>query len=66
MPQLGPEIPWEVVGVIADEKIGGLDDDPSAGMYVSYRQSPPSFVNLAVKGHVNPETLQQAIRHEIA
>jgi putative ABC transport system permease protein len=64
-PELGPEIPWEVVGVIADEKIGGLDDNKSAGMYISYAQSATSFMNLVVKGSVNPETLQQAIRHEV-
>ena len=64
-PQLGPEIPWEVVGVIADEKIGGLDDIKSAGMYVSYAQSSTGFMSLVVKGIVNPETLQQAIRHEV-
>jgi putative ABC transport system permease protein len=64
-PELGPEIPWEVVGVIADEKIGGLDDTRSAGMYVSYAQSTTTFMNLVVRGSVNPETLQQAIRHEV-
>jgi putative ABC transport system permease protein len=64
-PQLGPEIPWEIVGMIADEKVNGLDDTKSAGMYVSYAQSPTQFVNLVVKGIVNPETLQQAIRHEV-
>jgi len=63
--ELGPEIPYEVIGVIADEKIGGLDDDRSAGMYVAYAQTPTQFTNLVVKGIVNPETLQQAIRHEV-
>jgi putative ABC transport system permease protein len=63
--ELGPEIPWEIIGVIADEKIGGLDDDKSAGMYISYAQSTTTFMNLVVKGTVNPETLQQAIRHEV-
>ena len=24
--QLGPEIPWEVVGIIRDEKVGSVDD----------------------------------------
>jgi len=65
-PELGPEIPWEIVGVITDEKVNGLDDDKSAGMYVTFSQTPTSFVNLIVKGEVNPETMQQAIRHEVA
>jgi putative ABC transport system permease protein len=62
-PNLGPEIPWELVGVIADEKISGLDDDRSPGMYVPYSQSPTQFVSLIVKGETNPETMQQAIIH---
>jgi predicted permease len=61
-PNLGPEIPWEIVGVIADEKISGLDDNRSAGMYVSYSQSPTrDHVSLIVRGRTNPETMQQAI-----
>jgi putative ABC transport system permease protein len=64
-PQLGPEVPWEVVGVIADEKVNGLDDDKTAAMYLPYAQSPMPFISLIVKGAVNPETLQQAIRREV-
>jgi predicted permease len=64
-PGLGPEVPWEVVGLIANEKVNGLDDDKSAGMYVPYAQSPTEFVSLIVKGSVNPETMQQAIRRQI-
>ncbi|MCU1257354.1 MAG: permease [Bryobacterales bacterium] len=64
-PGLGPEIAWQVVGVITDEKIGGLDDDRSAGMYIPFAQSPVPYVSLVVKGDVNPETMQQAIRHEV-
>ena len=35
--QLGPEIPWEVVGVVADEKVSTTLDDKrdNPGMYVS-------------------------------
>jgi putative ABC transport system permease protein len=64
-PNLGPEIPWEVVGVIADEKVNGLDDDKSAGMYVPYSQSPSQYVSLIVKGSANPEAMQQSIIHAI-
>jgi putative ABC transport system permease protein len=64
-PNLGPEIPWEIVGVIADEKISGLDDDKSPGMYVPYSQSPSQYVSLIVKGVTNPETMQQAIAQAI-
>jgi len=47
--ELGPEIPWEVVGVVADEKVGSLDST-SAGIYVAYAQSPIVGVSLLVKG----------------
>jgi putative ABC transport system permease protein len=64
-PNLGPEIPWEIVGVIADEKISGLDDDKSPGMYVPFSQSTSQFASLIVKGETNPETMQQAIIHAV-
>jgi putative ABC transport system permease protein len=64
-PNLGPEIPWEVVGVIADEKISGLDDNRSPGMYVPFSQSPTQGMRLIVKGETNPETMQQAIIHAV-
>ena len=51
--ELGPEIPWEVVGVVADEKVGSLDST-SAGIYVTYAQSPIVGVSLLVKGSGEP------------
>jgi putative ABC transport system permease protein len=62
---LGEEIGWEIVGVIADEKIGGLDDTGSGGMYVSYRQSPAYGMRLAVRGAIEAERLQSAVRAAI-
>jgi putative ABC transport system permease protein len=62
---LGTEIPWEIVGVIADEKIGGLDDTGSGGMYVSYRQSPNYGMRLAVRGATDAERLQGTVRSAI-
>ena len=59
---LGEEIGWEIVGVIADEKIGGLDDTGSGGMYVSYRQSPSYGMRLAVRGAIDAERLQGTVR----
>ncbi len=60
-PNLGPEIPWEVVGVIADEKLNGLDDNRSPAMYVPYSQSPSQYISLVVKTAANPEAIQQAV-----
>jgi putative ABC transport system permease protein len=54
--QLGPEIAWQVVGVVADEKVNSLDST-SAGVYVSYAQSPIVGVSLLVKGKGSPSSL---------
>jgi putative ABC transport system permease protein len=67
--QLGDEIPWEIVGVVADEKVGSLDgrgDNP--GMYVSNEQSPVFFQSLVVRASMNPAGLTQPLAkaiHEI-
>ena len=61
-PELGPEIPWEIVGVIADEKTNGLAGEGAAGMYVSYRQSPVYNVSLIVRAGMAPEILQRSVR----
>lgn len=67
--QLGPEIPWEVVGVVADENVSSLDDkDDNPGVYVTNEQSPVFFQALIVRAAMNPSLLQQSIRkavHEI-
>jgi putative ABC transport system permease protein len=64
--ELGPDVPWEVAGVIADEKINALDDQRSAGVYVSSEQSPVYGPSLAVRTAANPRLLEQAIRQAIA
>jgi len=68
--ELGPEIQWEVVGVVFDEKVGGLGDkdENNPGMYVSYEQSPTLYQNLVVRGAMDPAILQRSIRsavHEV-
>ena len=62
---LGEEVAWEIVGVIADEKIGGLDDTGSGGMYVSYRQSPTYGMSLAVRAAIDVAGLQGVVRAAI-
>ncbi len=62
--ELGPEIPWQVVGVVADEKVGGLDDT-SAGVYVSYKQSPTVDNSLVVRGAIDPNALIKSIQQAV-
>lgn len=62
--KLGPEIPWEVVGVVADEKVGGLgsDNSYSPGMYVTCEQSPQTGQGIVVRGLTDSSLLQRSIR----
>jgi putative ABC transport system permease protein len=59
--ELGPEIPWEVVGVVADEKVGSLDST-SAGIYVTFAQSPIVGVSLLVKGRGEAAGLTRSVQ----
>jgi putative ABC transport system permease protein len=62
---LGPEIAWQVVGVVADEKVGDLDDS-SAGVYVATEQSPTTDSgDLVVRGSLDPNTLINAVQNAI-
>ncbi|HJY07403.1 MAG TPA: FtsX-like permease family protein, partial [Bryobacteraceae bacterium] len=63
-PALGPEIPWQVVGVIADEKAHSLDGS-SAGLYVSYKQSPSTHTALVVRGAIDPAQLVKSIERAV-
>jgi putative ABC transport system permease protein len=58
----GDQIAWEIVGVIASERITGLGDDASGGMYVSHQQSPTYGVSLVVRSSVPPQSLQTPVR----
>lgn len=64
--QLGPEIAWEIVGVVADEKVSNLDDKgDNPGLYVTNEQSPVYFQSLVVRTATAPARLQQAIRKAV-
>jgi putative ABC transport system permease protein len=63
--ELGREIAWEIVGVVAGEKITGLGDEISAGMYVSNRQSPTYGINLIVQADMPPQSLQRAVQSAV-
>jgi len=63
--EYGRDVPWEIVGVIADEKINSLSDQRSAGVYVSSAQTPYYTPNLVVRSTVEPRSLERAIRQAI-
>jgi putative ABC transport system permease protein len=59
--ELRNEISWEVVGVVAAEKIGGPRDEQSAGVYVSNEQSAVYGMTLIVRASLDPVKLQKAV-----
>ncbi|HWE48701.1 MAG TPA: ABC transporter permease [Bryobacteraceae bacterium] len=66
-PQLGPEVPWEIVGVVADERVNNLDGkDDSPGMYVTSEQSPVYFGGLVIRASTNPAGLEKAVRKAVS
>jgi putative ABC transport system permease protein len=66
----GPEIPWQVVGVVKDEKVGGkgkvfnLDEDIPV-VYVTFYQSPGTRNSLIVRAAMNPLLLRGSIEQAI-
>jgi predicted permease len=63
--EFGPEISWEIVGVVAGERITGLGDETSAGMYVSHQQSPTYGTSLLLRAEMPPEALEKAVRSAV-
>jgi putative ABC transport system permease protein len=64
--QLGDEIPWEVVGVVGDEKVNGLDDTgDNPGVYVSNQQSPVFYESLLIRTAIDPASVYQAVRKAV-
>jgi putative ABC transport system permease protein len=59
----GDETPWEVVGVVADEKLRGLsaEGDDGPGMYVSTDQSLQQYESLVLRSAGDPHLLIRAM-----
>src|SRR6185437_563472 len=66
----GPDVPWQVVGVVNDEKVGGrgggigLDEDIPV-VYVTFYQNPNIGNSLVVRAAMNPLLLSEAIERAI-
>jgi putative ABC transport system permease protein len=63
--ELGPDIPWQIVGVVADERVNGLDSEASSGVYVPLAQSPVVGVSILVRGAGEPTRLVKAIQTRV-
>jgi putative ABC transport system permease protein len=63
-PALGPEIPWQVIGIVADEKSNGLADI-SAGMYTPMKQNPNLGVSLVVRSQIDSSAVIKPVVNAI-
>jgi putative ABC transport system permease protein len=61
----GADVSWEIVGVVANEKISALNEDGDAVLYASYEQSPVYFSNLVVRTGVPAEAIGQAVQQAV-
>ncbi|HBB93991.1 MAG TPA: hypothetical protein DC054_01255 [Blastocatellia bacterium] len=57
--------PISIVGVVADVKITGLDQETKPVIYYPFRQNAAPFANLVVRTSSDPAALAGSIRNEI-
>jgi putative ABC transport system permease protein len=57
--------PISIVGVVADVKITGLDQETRPLIYYPFRQNSSTFANLVVRTSSDPASLAGSIRNEI-
>ena len=62
----GPEpAPAEVIGVVADVRHGGLNEDPQPSVFVAHAQFPTGALHFTVRTAGDPAPLVRAIQEEI-
>jgi putative ABC transport system permease protein len=57
--------PFEIVGVVDDERVGELDQDAASVVYRPFLQTPWTRVNLAVRTVGEPGSIANAVRGEV-
>jgi len=62
---MGNTLPMEIVGVVADAKLYGLDAPVEPAVYVPHMQSPPDIMGLVVRTEGDPATVAAAVRREV-
>lgn len=60
--ELGPMVPWEIVGVMANVKFGGLNSDEVPEIYVPLMQCTWPGGVLALRTALEPSSMAQAAR----
>ncbi len=63
---LGPQTSWEVVGVVIDEKGGGLESVTDVGAYVSFTQNPVVGLGIVARGNGAGGALIQSVARAVS
>lgn len=64
---LGADIAWQVIGVVADERVSPLNQPrESPGLYVSMAQNPPRRPALVLRTELSPAAVERSIRQAVA
>jgi len=63
--EVPPGTPREIVGVVANVKLYGLDQDVEPAIYVPHGQLPATMMSLVVHSRSDPGPLAAAIRREV-
>jgi putative ABC transport system permease protein len=62
---LGPQVAWEIVGVVADEKGSGLENPSDVGAYAAFAQSPVVGLGLVARGTGDSGLLIKSIQRAV-
>jgi putative ABC transport system permease protein len=62
---LGPEVSWEIVGVVADEKGTGLESPSDVGTYASFAQNPVVGLGLVARGSGEGADLIRSVQRAV-
>ena len=62
---LGPQVAWEIVGVVADEKGRGLETPDDIGAYAAFAQSPVVGLGLVARGSGDSGLLIKSIQRAV-
>jgi predicted permease len=57
--------PFEIVGVVSDEKVRGLDEPTSPVVYGPYLQAPNNSISLVIRTSSDPDSIAGMARSEI-
>jgi putative ABC transport system permease protein len=63
---LGPQVAWEIVGIVVDEKATGLESPNDVGAYASFAQNPVVGLGLVARGGGDTGALIKSLQRAVS